>query len=308
MVNKLKRFKRYKKHQYLSLYLFFFLIGIVISAKYIYQKLVLNDSFIKYVIDDSFGNNSNIFNIDFLLNYALNVELEKDSIVNREDDEIEKLEINNDDIKDVLVYIYNTHQEEKYTSNYKEPYSLTSSVLIASKILREYLKEYGINAIVEEDSISDKLHSLNWKYGYSYKVSRIFMEDTYKKNPSLKFFIDLHRDSSVYDKTTTEIDGVKYARVLFVVGLDHDNYEPNLKLAQNLRKMIDQYNNTLCRGIMKKSGKGVNGIYNQDFNEKTMLIEVGGQYNSISEVNNTLKVLANILATYIKEDINEKET
>ena len=56
---------------------------------------------------------------------------------------------------------------------------------------------------------------------------------------------------------------------------------------------------------MKKSGKGVNGVYNQDFHANTMLIEVGGQYNNIREVNNSLKVLARILAEYIKEDLND---
>ena len=35
-----------------------------------------------------------------------------------------------------------------------------------------------------------------------------------------------------------------------------------------------------------------------------MLIEVGGQYNNIREVNNTLKFLSEILAQYIKEDQN----
>ena len=93
-------------------------------------------------------------------------------------------------------------------------------------------------------------------------------------------------------------------KVLFVVGLDHDNYEPNLALAENLRKRIEEYNKNLFRGIMKKSGTGVNGIYNQDFSPNTMLIEVGGQYNNISEVNNTLKVLAPILKEFIEDDMN----
>lgn len=171
---------------------------------------------------------------------------------------------------------------------------------MASKILKEYLTDLGFNVIVEEDDVAAKLHSLNWKYGYSYKVSRMFLEDTYKENPSLVYFIDLHRDSSVYEKTTTEIDGEKYAKILFVIGLDHDNYEPNLKLAEDLSTILKKYNENLYRGITKKSGKGVNGIYNQDFNENTMLIEVGGQYNNISEVNNTLKVFAQVLNDYIR--------
>ena len=186
-------------------------------------------------------------------------------------------------------------------------YNISVGVFEASKMLKEYLKKYGIEAIVEEDDVESKLHSLNWKYGYSYRVSRMFLEDTYKEYPSLKYFIDIHRDSSKYEKTTTEIDGEKYARLLFVIGLDNKDYELNMKMANKLRQLIEDYNKDLFRGIMKKSGKGVNGIYNQDFNPNTILIEVGGQYNSIEEVNNTLKVLAKILANYIEDDNYGKE-
>ena len=131
------------------------------------------------------------------------------------------------------------------------------------------------------------------------------MEKRKQEISTLQYFIDLHRDSSVYSKTTTTIDNEGYARILFVVGLEHDNYAQNLNLANKLADLVKEYNENLYRGIMQKSGAGVNGIYNQDFNANTMLIEVGGQYNNISEVNNTLKVLAKILAKYIKDDQNE---
>ena len=58
----------------------------------------------------------------------------------------------------------------------------------------------------------------------------------------------------------------------------------------------------LSRGIYKKSGKGVNGIYNQDFSKYTFLFEVGGTDNNIQEVNNSISVLAKILNEYIKEE------
>ena len=105
----------------------------------------------------------------------------------------------------------------------------------------------------------------------------------------------------------TEIDGVKYARVMFIVGLEHNNYDANLKLANTLNEKINEINSSLSRGVMKKQGKGVNGIYNQDFSPNGFLIEVGGQYNSIDEVNNTLKVLAKVLFSYISEEQNEKK-
>ena len=53
---------------------------------------------------------------------------------------------------------------------------------------------------------------------------------------------------------------------------------------------------------MEKEGPYSNGVYNQDFDKNTILIEVGGQYNDIKQVDNTLKVLAKVLYEYIMED------
>ena len=148
----------------------------------------------------------------------------------------------------------------------------------------------------------DVLNTNGWKYGYSYKASRILLENAYKKNPSLDFFIDLHRDAASYDRTVTEIDGKKYAKILFVVGLEHENYEPNLQLARTLNERIKKIAPTLSRGVLEKKGPGVNGKYNQDFNKNTILIEVGGQYNYIEEVNNTLKIIAKVIYEYLEDE------
>jgi len=304
-------FKRKKRFNNFIIYMGLFFISIAFTIKYLYQEnLINNDTIVDILINDHFGSfKKEITDVDFLLNYILNVNLDNDEMVYENDNNNEKIEIDKNDInKDSdkpVVYIYNTHQEEKYQSIYLEEYNISSTVLVASKILKEYLEDLGVYSIVEESNVTDTLHSLNWKYGSSYKVSRMFMEDAKKKNPTLKYFIDLHRDSSKYDKTTIDINGEKYARLLFVVGLDNPNYEPNLKFAEILKKKINNYNSSFFRGIMKKSGKGVNGVYNQDFDPNTILIEVGGQYNNIREVNNTLRVLAQILAQYIKEDIND---
>lgn len=303
----MKRFKTKKNYKIRwVLYLGVFLVSVGFSIKFIFRENIVNENaFLDVLVDDLFvSKNHNVLDVDFLFKYVFNTnikEIDKNQI-NKDDSEIvfkEEVEVIDNE---PLVYIYNTHQTEKYKSDYLETYNISSNVLIAAKILKEYLKDLGINAIVEEDSVEDKLHSLNWKYGSSYKVSRMFMESAKEKNPSLEYFIDLHRDSSVYEKTTTEIDGEKYVKLLFVVGLDNVNYEPNLKLAEDLSAILKKYNKDLYRGIMKKSGKGVNGVYNQDFSPNTFLVEVGGQYNNIREVNNTLKVFANVLNDYIKED------
>lgn len=300
----MKRFKSKKSHSNFVIYLGLFIISMSFTIKYLYSSNKIDeDTLIDILINDSLGNyNKKISEVDFILKYALDIDLKKkDKPVISEKLEKEVIEVNSEP----LIYIYNTHQEEQYKSGFLDSYNVPTNVLIASKILKEYLKDLGINALVEEDSVSEKLHSLNWKYGYSYRVSRMFLEKAYEENPTLKYFIDIHRDSSVYERTTVEIDNKNYARLLFVVGLDNPNYEPNLKFAEELRKKLNMFDSKICRGIMKKSGAKVNGIYNQDFNDKVILIEVGGQYNNIKEVNNSLQVLANVLVEYIKEDQNE---
>lgn len=305
----MKKFKTKSKKSNLIWYIGIFLVSISFSINYLLRENLINDNTLIDILLNDVDNKKHITDIDFLLKYALNIKLDNEKFVFNEEGNIHNNNEKNDNTisNKPLIYIYNTHQTEKYKSDYLENYNISSTVLVAAKILKEYLTDLGFNVIVEEEDVATTLHSLNWKYGSSYKVSRMFLENTYKENPSLVYFIDLHRDSSKYEKTTTEIDGEKYAKILFVVGLDHENYEPNLKLVEDLSVILKKYNENLYRGITKKSGKGVNGIYNQDFNKNTMLIEVGGQYNNISEVNNTLKIFAQVLKDYIKENADEKE-
>ena len=232
---------------------------------------------------------------ELFIKYALNIDLDKSK-------SYKVISINNkkeETSKKPIVYLYNTHQLEEYSSDYLEVYNIKPTVLLASLILKDYLSKMGIDCIVEEENLVEIRNSMNLKYGRSYQVSRTLLEKRKNEYPTLKYFIDIHRDSGVY--TLKE-----YAKVLFVVGLDHENYEPNLEFSENLCIKINDQVSDLCRGVMKKSGKGVNGIYNQDFHNFTILIEIGGEKNKISEVNKTMEVIAKALYNFIG-DSNEEE-
>ena len=116
-----------------------------------------------------------------------------------------------------------------------------------------------------------------------------------------------NRDSSIYQNTTYFDNKNSYAKCLFVVGLDYQGYEKNLSNAEHLNNILIKNNPNISRGILKKSGNGVNGIYNQDFHNNTFLIEVGGQYNNIDEVRNTIVILADSIKEYVEEWENEKK-
>ena len=285
-------------------------ISFLVTFKILYESIDIdidNTNYIDYLIKDSFSNYNlldlkKLSSSEFLLKYSLGI----DKVNTGVDNNIVKNVVKEEKVTDPLVYIFNTHQLEGYNNTYLDVFNINNTVYIASHILKEYLNDYSINALVETQSVSDVLNLNGWKYGYSYKASRILLEEAFLKYPTLNFFIDLHRDSASYDKTMIEIDKVKYAKVMFVVGLENTGYEANLNLANNLNEKIKKINPHLSRGVLKKKGKGVNGIYNQDFSPNMILIEVGGQYNYIEEVNNTLKVLAKVIYDYM-EEVYEKE-
>ena len=204
-----------------------------------------------------------------------------------------------------IVYIYNSHQGEKYSNEYLEDYNIVPNVITASYMLQEKLENIGINTLVEENDILSYMKEKGYDHSKSYIASRYFLKRIMDKYNSIKLYIDLHRDSVSKEVTTINIDGMECAKVMFVIGLKYDTYEDNLSIAENLNTKLNEEYSGLSRGILKKNNVGANGIYNQDLNPNIILIEVGGVDNNIDELNNTLDILSKVIGEYIDE--KEKE-
>ncbi|MEG2457508.1 MAG: stage II sporulation protein P [Bacilli bacterium] len=304
----------------LVLYLLIIITSFIFTLK-LFLKENIKDIFLNLGIEEVFKNKSyfisNIFNNAFspkdILYNSLNKTVDKSALAvfsNVEDDY--KYENNNtnfvDDpdpkeIKDPLVYIYNSHQLEEYNMKGSFDYSLKPNVMIASFILREELEKKGIKAIVETNNIKKYLSDNSLSYKNSYKASRHFIQKTINNNNSIKYMIDIHRDSSNINKTLTTLNNKEYARMMFVVGMEHENASYNLSFATSLNNKINEMYPSLSRGIIKKQGKEVNGIYNQDLLKNAILIELGGVDNTIEQVNNTVASIADILSIYIREGL-----
>lgn len=276
----------------------------------LYEKSSKNlfDRFLLWISNVDLKNPTNMLEKTFGYEKEENTSL----VYHEEDEEVNvDLDLNNYiqdpnpvDVNNPRVYIYNTHQLEAYSSNNFEEYNITPNVMMASYLLKEKLNKLGVSTMVETSNITDFLAINGWDYASSYKASRFYMLDAINKYNSLELLIDLHRDAITKNLSTTEINGKSYAKVLFVVGLDYDNYEPNLNLANTLNEMLKEKYPGLSRGIMKKKGAGVNGIYNQDLADHVILIECGGMENSIDEVMNTIEALSTVIYEYLG-DTNE---
>ena len=79
---------------------------------------------------------------------------------------------------------------------------------------------------------------------------------------------------------------------MFVLGLDNPYYEENKKVMMKMNKYLEENYPGLSKGILEKSGEGVDGVYNQDISSNVLLIEIGGIENNMEEVNNSTEIIA----------------
>lgn len=196
---------------------------------------------------------------------------------------------------DNLVYIYNTHDTEKYTLPFTSDYSIIPNVTLVSKMLKEYLKSYNIDSYIETSKTKDYLKKNKLKYSDSYEASRYYLEKNLNKN--YKLIIDIHRDSLRHKYTLYEKDNKKYARILFIIGSSNKNYKKNKEVAENLNNRLNSKYKGISRGVTIREDTA----YNQDLNERIILVKIGGIDNTLEELNNTIEVFSKVINDYIKE-------
>lgn len=278
-----------------------FLIGISISYKYLEKsKITLSDKeIINLIINSSFQDNN------YLLERFITKTIESTNPIKKMNKMYKNYLLDNtiptSKELEPIIYLYNTHQSEEYASSNYAEFSINPTVVMNNYILEDIFTKQGYPTLVEESSIKEILKKNNWPGYNSYKASRILLDNSITNHSSLKYFIDIHRDSLSKDKTTIQIGDKSYAKVLFIVGLENKDYQKNLAFTEKINSKLNEYYPGLSKGIYKKSGPGVNGVYNQDFNEYTILIEIGGYDNTTTEVLNTDLAFARCFLEVINE-------
>ena len=126
----------------------------------------------------------------------------------------------------------------------------------------------------------------------SYEASLIWLKRCKEKYPTIKYFIDVHRDSVSGNIT---INDRIYAKMVFVVGMNHENYKQNEELMIRLNSYLNEHYN----GVMRDMIYGKKNRFNQDFDPNSILIEIGGLENNINEIYNSTLILGEALTNVI---------
>ena len=207
------------------------------------------------------------------------------------------------DNKNVL--IFHTHSCESYTSSDLFPYTPTGNfrttdlnytVTRVGTELENQLKQYNI-PVIHDTSYHDYP-----AYNGSYTKSLQTVENILKTTQA-DIIIDLHRDAigSRPDYAPTVKIGDDYAsQMMFVIGtneggLNHPNWQQNLKFAVKVQKKAEEMYPGLFKPIMVTPNR-----YNQHTGKYANIIEVGSTGNTLEQSLTSMKYLAKVLDEVMK--------
>ena len=210
-----------------------------------------------------------------------------------------------------LVLIVHTHGSESYLENGYDFYSPdetfrsldeSKGVVHIGELLCEKLNSLGINTL--HDKTMYDLTDFNRSYVYSREGIKRALEE----NLSIRFVIDLHRDS-VFDsndnniKPLTSLNGRDTAQLMLVVGTneggsEHPSWRDNLTFATHLQQKMNDYYPTLARPINLRSA-----AFNQALTKGSIILEVGSCGNTVEEAENAILLFAQAYASLLKENL-----
>ena len=202
------------------------------------------------------------------------------------------------------VFLYFTHTRESYLpylDGVTNPDSAMHSKINVTKVgdmVKTHLEELGIGTSIDKTDVIQNLNNKGLDYWAAYQESRPLVQAAMTSNKDLLYLVDIHRDSLRRDVTTGTINGKSYAKLAFVVGEEHPNYEENLKVATELHERLESKYKGLSRGVIAKKGSGTNGKFNQDLSGNAMLLEFGGVDNTFEELERTAEAFAEVFADY----------
>lgn len=197
-----------------------------------------------------------------------------------------------------VVFVYHSHPRESWVPELQvKSVNLAEdaekNVTMLGKRLADKLEEAGIGASHSGTDYPTAIKDYNWNFSYKYSLQTV--KEAFANNADIRFLFDIHRDSAGRNITTATIGGKDYAKVYFIVGKKNENWEQNEAFAKKIHEKLEAGYPGLSRGIWDK-GSGGHAEYNQSVSPNSILMEVGGPYNTLEESYRTIDVMAKLIS------------
>ena len=184
-----------------------------------------------------------------------------------------------------------------------------TNIVAVGTYLSQLLSEgYGYNVIHCMESFDYVDGVLDRSKAYTY--ARTSLEQILADNPTIQVVLDIHRDG-VGENThlVTEVNGKQTSQIMFFNGVSrtraggdidylYNKYKKqNLAMSLQMKLLAEEYFPGFTRRNYIDAYQ-----YNLDLRERSMLIEVGAQTNSLSEAKNAMEPLAALLDRLLSGD------
>ncbi len=205
------------------------------------------------------------------------------------------------------ILIYHTHSMEGFTDSI-EGNKDTNIVAVGTYLSKLLSEGYGYNVIHCMESFDYVNGVLDRSKAYTY--ARTSLEQILADNPTIQVVLDIHRDG--VGETThlvTEVNGKQTSHIMFFNGVSrtsaggdidylYNKYKKqNLAMSLQMKLLAEEYFPGFTRRNYVDAYQ-----YNLDLRERSMLIEVGAQTNSLSEAKNAMEPLAALLDRLLRGD------
>lgn len=207
------------------------------------------------------------------------------------------------------ILIVHTHGSEAYSQadgdTYEEsdPYRTTDcthNIVKVGEEIATVFRAYGFQ-VVHDTTLFDYP-----AYNGAYDRSKAAVDQWLEEYPTIQVVLDVHRDALTDSegrayKLVSEEAGDKVAQVMFVVGssgggAEHPRWKDNLAFAVKLQQGLVRGYANLARPIVLRSSR-----YNQQLLPGSLLVEVGGHGNTLTEAIDGARLWADNVARTLLE-------
>lgn len=242
--------------------------------------------------------------------YSANTYFLPISFLSREDTNLSVLHTNNVEQKNnepteygtnCKILLYHTHTNEAYLKTAENRYEHLASRSNDETLTVREVGNSLCEALAKLGYDSDHDSSDNEAQGYNnaYTLSEELINKNTNENGRYLVHIDLHRDAYAKNTVPTmEIDGKSVAKIMFVVGGKCDNSDKNYNFALSVANELNNAYPGLCEKVLfVKTSR-----YNQQYSDRSLLIEIGDNAVTVEEACNATQYVAQAIGKVLAEE------
>lgn len=201
-----------------------------------------------------------------------------------------------------VVGIYQTHSYESFWPSLSGGVSTAYSTQWSKTIvqvgwwLAQDMHQAGVGVV--QSRVNNMSEGVLASYSKSYYTAKQLL----RWYPSVRVLLDVHRGQGPLKDTTATVHGVKMGNIQIIVGtnklLPNPYWHQNLQFAMHLATALK----SVAPGILR--GKGIDMVpyrYNQQIMPADLLVEIGGDHNTLAEERYAAHELSLALAQVIRQ-------